>query len=90
MLVDSRIPPQRIDIEFINFLGQNGVPLTIIFTKTDQEKQREVIGNIKKMKMTLGEMWEELPPMLLTSSLTGYGREAVLEQIETINTSIQK
>ncbi len=90
VLVDSRIPPQRIDIEFINFLGQNGVPLTIIFTKTDKEKQREVIGNIKKMKMTLGEMWEELPPMLLTSSLTGYGREAVLEQIETINTSIQK
>lgn len=90
VLVDSRIPPQRIDIEFINFLGQNGVPLTIIFTKTDKEKQREVIGNIKKMKMTLGEMWEELPPMLLTSSLTGYGREAVLEQIDTINTSIQK
>ena len=90
VLVDSRIPPQRIDIEFINFLGQNGVPLTIVYTKTDKEKQREVMANIKKMKMALGEMWEELPPMLLTSSLTGYGREAVLEQIETINTSIQK
>lgn len=90
VLVDSRIPPQRIDLEFIGFLGQNGVPLTIVFTKTDKEKQREVMGNIKKMKQALGEMWEELPPMLLTSSLTGYGREALLKQIETINTSIQK
>ncbi len=90
VLVDSRIPPQRIDLEFIAFLGQNGVPLTIVFTKTDKEKQREVMGNIKKMKQALGEMWEELPPMILTSSLTGYGREALLEQIETINTSIQK
>lgn len=90
VLVDSRIPPQRIDLEFINFLGQNGVPLTIVFTKTDKEKQREVMGNIKMMKQALGEIWEELPPMVLTSSLTGYGREALLEQIETINTSIQR
>jgi GTP-binding protein len=90
VLVDSRIPPQRIDLEFINFLGQNGVPLTIVFTKTDKEKQREVMGNIKLMKQALGEMWEELPPMLLTSSLTGYGRDAVLEQIETIQQSIER
>ena len=85
VLVDSRIPPQRIDLEFINFLGQHGVPLTIVFTKTDKEKQREVMGNIKLMKEALLELWEELPPMLLTSSLTGYGREALLDQIETIN-----
>lgn len=90
VLVDSRIPPQRIDLEFIGFLGQNGVPLTIVFTKTDKEKQREVMGNIKKMKQALSEMWEELPPMILTSSLTGYGRDALLEQIETINISIQQ
>ncbi len=90
VLVDSRIPPQRIDLEFINFLGQNGVPLTIVFTKTDKEKQREVMGNIKLMKQALGEMWEELPPMLLTSSLTGYGRDAVLEKIETIKQSIER
>ena len=88
VLVDSRIPPQRIDLEFINFLGQNGVPLTIVFTKTDKEKQREVMGNIKKMKQALGEVWDELPPMVLTSSLTGYGREALLEEIENINLSI--
>lgn len=90
VLIDSRIPPQRIDLEFIEFLGANGVPLTIVFTKTDKEKQREVMGNIKLMKKALGEMWEELPPMLLTSSLTGYGRDALLDQIDTINQSLKE
>lgn len=90
VLVDSRLQPQRIDLEFIAFLGQNGVPLTVVFTKTDKEKQREVMGNIKLMKEALGEMWEELPPMLLTSSATGYGRDALLDHIETINQSIQR
>ena len=90
VLVDSRLTPQRIDLEFISFLGQNGVPLTIVFTKTDKEKQREVMGNIKAMKQALGELWEELPPMLLTSSVTGYGRDALLEQIETINQSLKE
>ena len=88
VLVDSRIPPQRIDLEFINFLGQNGIPLTLVFTKTDKEKQREVMGNISLMKQELRKLWEELPPMLLTSSLTGYGRDALLDQIDTINQSI--
>ena len=90
VLVDSRLQPQRIDLEFIAFLGQNGVPLTVVFTKTDKEKQREVMGNLKLMKEALGEMWEELPPMLLTSSATGYGRDALLDHIETINQSIQR
>lgn len=90
VLVDSRLKPQRIDLDFIAFLGQNGVPLTVVFTKTDKEKQREVMGNIKLMKQELGQMWEELPPMLLTSSATGYGRNALLDQIETINLSLKE
>lgn len=89
VLIDSRIPPQRIDVEFINFLGQNGVPLTIVYTKTDKEKQREVMANVKAMKQTLGEMWEELPTMFLTSSLTGYGRETLLDHIEAINRDLK-
>lgn len=90
VLVDSRLKPQRIDLDFIAFLGQNGVPLTVVFTKTDKEKQREVMGNIKLMKQELGQMWEELPPMLLTSSATGYGLDALLDQIETINLSLKE
>ena len=89
VLIDSRIPPQRIDLEFIEFLGENGVPLTIVFTKTDKEKQREVMGNVKLMKQELSKLWEELPPMLMTSSLTGYGRDALLEQIEQINEDLR-
>ena len=85
VLVDSRVEPQRLDLEFIGFLGSNGVPLSIVFTKTDKEKQREVMANIKAFKQALSEQWEELPPMVLTSSLTGSGREALLEQIEQIN-----
>ena len=88
VLIDSRIPPQRIDLEFIEFLGTNGVPLCIVYTKTDKEKQREVMANIKAMKAALKEQWEELPPMYLTSSLTGYGRDAVLDCIESINQSL--
>lgn len=90
VLVDSRIPPQRIDLEFISFLGRNGVPLTIVFTKTDKEKQREVMGNIKLMKQALAEEWDELPPMILTSSLTGYGRDALLDQIDIINGELKE
>lgn len=89
VLVDSRIPPQRIDLEFIEFLGANGIPLAIVFTKTDKEKQREVMTNIKAMKEALSELWEELPPMFLTSSLTGYGRDALLDSIESINEDLK-
>lgn len=89
VLVDSRIPPQRIDLEFIEFLGTNGIPLAIVFTKTDKEKQREVMTNIKAMKVALSELWEELPPMFLTSSLTGYGRDVLLDSIESINEELK-
>ncbi|MBR4773969.1 MAG: YihA family ribosome biogenesis GTP-binding protein [Bacteroidales bacterium] len=89
VLVDSRIPPQRIDLEFLEFLGSHGVPLTIVFTKSDKEKQREVMGNIKLMKQALSEQWDPLPPMVLTSSLTGYGRDTLLDQIEQINEELR-
>ena len=90
VLVDSRIPPQRIDLEFIQFLGENGIPLSIVFTKTDKEKQREVMANIKLMKQELAKSWEELPTMLLTSAATGTGRDALLDHIETINESLKQ
>ena len=88
VLVDSRIEPSRIDLEFIRFLGVNGVPFTIVYTKTDKEKQREVMGNIKLMKQALEQEWESLPPMLMTSAVTGYGRDALLDQIGSINQSL--
>ena len=85
VLVDSRIPPQKIDLEFISFLGQNGVPMSIIFTKIDKQKQREIAATVNEYKRVLSEEWEELPEMLMTSSVTGFGRDTVLTRIDEIN-----
>lgn len=88
LLIDSRIPPQNIDIEFANFLGSNGIPLTIVFTKTDKENQRTVSGNVNDFKKRMMQDWESLPEMILTSSATGYGKEQLLAYVEQINESL--
>lgn len=88
VLVDSRIPPQKIDIEFINFLGENGIPVSIIFTKTDKEKQRDIARNINTFKSVLSETWEELPTIISTSSVSKQGRETLLNHIEQINSTL--
>jgi GTP-binding protein len=85
VLVDSRIPPQPIDIDFINFLGMNGVPLIIIFTKIDKQNQRQVAATVNSMKHILSQTWEELPEMMMTSSVARYGRDQVLDRIDEIN-----
>ena len=88
VLIDSRLKPQSIDLDFINFLGQNSIPLAIVFTKTDKEKQREIAANINAFKQKMHETWEELPTMIATSSATGYGRENILNYIEQINETL--
>lgn len=88
VLVDSRIPPQKIDLEFINFLGENGIPLAIIFTKVDKQKQREIAATVNGYKKVLGETWEELPDMMLTSSVSRFGKDTVLDYIDTINRNL--
>ena len=85
LLIDSRIPPQTIDLDFITFLGANGIPFTIVFTKTDKGKQREVDANIAVFKRKLMETWEEVPTMLRTSSVTQRGKEDILNIIDEIN-----
>lgn len=82
VLVDSRLEPQRIDLNFINLLGQNGIPFGIIFTKADKLSQAQLNRNIKAYQATLAEQWEELPPMLISSSEKGRGREEILAFIE--------
>lgn len=89
VLVDSRIPPQNIDLEFINYLGQNGVPLSIVFTKIDKQKQSEVASTVNNYRKVLSETWEDLPEMLLTSSVTRYGRDRLLDRIDEINKMLQ-
>ena len=88
LLVDCRHEPQKIDLEFIEFLGANGIPFTIIFTKTDKLSERQLATNIENYKQTLLETWEELPPIILTSSLRKAGRDEILDYIDSINTSL--
>ena len=90
VLVDSRLEPQKIDIEFINFLGQNGIPLKVIFTKTDKQKQGETMHTIAMFKRRMLQDWEELPELLLSSSVTGFGRDNILQTIDDMNITFQK
>ncbi len=88
VLIDSRIPPQRIDLEFIRFLGENGVPFGIIFTKADKPKVNELKTNVQRFLDTLSEEWEELPPHFITSSESKRGREEFLDYIDQLNRSL--
>lgn len=84
VLVDSRLEPQQIDIEFINFLGESGIPFAIILTKTDKLTKNELSKSLAQYKKKLLEWWEELPPIFLTSAEKGNGKEEVLEYIGEI------
>lgn len=88
VLIDSRHEPQKIDIEFFQWLGENGVPFSIIFTKADKLTKTALSSNIAAYKKRLLEDWEELPPVFITSSETGLGREDVLQYIDEINATL--
>ena len=85
VLVDSRHEPQKIDLEFMEWLGENGVPFAIVFTKIDKLSRTAAEKNIEDYKRRLLEQWEELPPIFITSSETGLGREELLDYIEELN-----
>ncbi|MBB3702673.1 ribosome biogenesis GTP-binding protein YihA/YsxC [Alloprevotella rava] len=89
VLIDSRLKPQKIDLEFIEWLGENGVPFSIIFTKADKNKKGELRKNVDTFLDTLREQWEELPPHFITSSESRLGREELLNYIDNINKSIE-
>ena len=84
VLVDSRLEPQRIDLDFINFLGENSVPLTVIFTKTDKQSAKKTNENVEVFMNALSEYWEELPEMFLSSAKNKSGLIEILDEIERI------
>lgn len=88
VLVDARHEPQKIDLEFIEWLGENGVPFSIVFTKADKLGRGKLSENIKRYIEILEEQWEEFPPYFITSSENRLGREEVLSYIEQINKMI--
>ncbi len=89
VLVDSRIEPQQIDVDFINHAGEHNIPIAIVFTKADRLNSPAVKGNIEKMKSTLAQTWEELPPIFVTSSARKTGKEELLAYIAEINASLK-
>ena len=90
VLVDSRLEPQKIDLEFIEQLGMNGVPFGIIFTKADKLSAAQLQRSVTTYKKTLAEQWEELPPMFTSSSEKGTGRDEIVGYIESILKNFNK
>lgn len=88
VLIDSRHEPQRIDLEFIEWLGENNIPFAIVFTKADKSKTTQLQSNVSKYLKRLKEDWEELPPYFVTSSENKTGRNELLNYIESINKSL--
>ena len=84
LLIDSRLEPQRIDLEFIEWLGENGIPFSIVFTKADKLSKGKLAGNVKHYLSELSKQWEELPPHFITSSETKQGKDELLNYIEEI------
>ena len=89
VLIDYRHEAQKIDLEFMEWLGENGVPFSIIFTKIDKISKGRLQENLKAYQEKLLESWEELPPILLSSSEKKDGREEILDYIDTINKSLK-
>ena len=86
LLIDGRHLPQDIDLEFMNWLGENGVPFAIVFTKLDKMTSNAAKTVTTKYLETLREYWEELPPVFRTSSIDRRGRFELLDYIENLNT----
>ena len=85
VLIDSRIKPQKIDMEFLAFLGIEEIPFTMLFTKTDKLTQKDFSKNMKAFQAELLKSWDRIPPFVHTSAVKGRGRQEVLEQIEEMN-----
>lgn len=88
VLIDSRLDPQKIDLEFIGWLGENGIPFALVFTKADKQSTSKTQQNVNRFLDTMKEQWEELPPHFITSSEKKTGRKELLDYIDSINRSL--
>ena len=90
VLIDSRLEPQKIDTDFINWAGENGIPLSVIFTKADKVSKSKASNNIELFNNELFKTWEELPVEFITSSKEQLGKEELLNYINDINQDLSK
>ncbi|MNT47966.1 putative GTP-binding protein EngB [compost metagenome] len=87
VLVDSRLEPQKIDLQFIDSLGELGLPFVIVFTKSDKQSKGKTAQNVQLFKNELLKTWEEVPQLFVTSAEDKSGREELLEFIDSVNQS---
>ena len=88
VLIDIRLELQKIDLEFFEWLGENGVPFSIIFTKADKLSVGKAKANVDVYMKKLSEQWEELPPVFISSSENKTGRNEILDYIDSINKNL--
>lgn len=89
VLIDSRLEPQDIDLRFIEWLGENGIPFSLVFTKADKLKGGKLNANVQAYLETLKAQWEQLPPYFVTSSANALGRKELLDYIAEINKKLR-
>ena len=85
VLLDSRLKPQKNDMEFMQWLGEKGIPFVMCFTKQDKLSKSESVKNLASFKKEMKQIWEELPPIFLTSSINKKGQEEVLQFVADTN-----
>lgn len=90
VLIDIRLEPQKIDLEFMEWLGTSQIPFSIVFTKADKLTPNKAKANVEAYKKQLLETWEELPPVFITSAEKRHGREELLDYIDEINHSLNQ
>ena len=84
ILLDSRLEPQKIDLEFINWCGEKQLPFVLVFTKIDKLSSSALQRNTSKFKKEMLKTWEDMPPVFTTSSISGFGNEPILNYIDQI------
>ena len=89
VLIDIRHEPQKKDLDFLAFLGENGVPFVIVFTKADKITKSRQLSNVEAYMKVLSEQWEELPPYFITSAQSRQGKDELLDYIDAINRSLK-
>lgn len=90
VLIDSRHEPQKIDLEFMEYLGENGIPFCIVFTKTDKLNKSGLERNIEHYKKVMLESWEEIPTYFITSAVHNLGKDEILGFIQNVNQSLKQ
>ncbi len=90
VLIDSRHEPQKIDLEFMEYLGENGIPFCIVFTKADKLNRSTLERNIANYKRVMLESWEEMPTCFITSATTDLGKDEILDFIQNVNLSLKQ